>query len=102
MAFYSNNWVNKFFKKPFNVKPRASKIKGSFSRKSMSEENKLEKKEVKVEDEKVEKSLKVTQDSTTIYVIELITWRVITCSKRGMRKRIELRKKPNTWRGLTM
>ena len=58
VAFYSNNRVKNFLKKPFNAKPRATEVKGNFSGKTMSEEKKVEKKEVKAEDAKLEKKLK--------------------------------------------
>lgn len=57
VAFYSNNRVKKFQKKPFSPKSRAGEVKGSFSKK-INEEKKIEKKEIKGEEAKVEKKSK--------------------------------------------
>ncbi|CAI9298675.1 unnamed protein product [Lactuca saligna] len=58
VAFYSNNRVKKFFKKPSNEKSQVSDAKGSFDGKSISEEKKVKRKEIKCEDAKIEKKLK--------------------------------------------
>ncbi|XP_023738187.1 uncharacterized protein LOC111886187 [Lactuca sativa] len=59
VAFYSNNRVKKFFKKPFNPKSKPNDGKGSFVKKVVSDDKKkVEKNDVKVDDAKVEKKLK--------------------------------------------
>ena len=40
VAFYSNNQVRKFFKKPFNLKVKQSEVKGNFVSKSGANEKK--------------------------------------------------------------
>ena len=59
VAYYSNNKVNKFFKKPFNLKFKGSDFKGNSSGKNVRDKTKTEKKkENKSEVEKLEKKLK--------------------------------------------
>ena len=59
VAFYSNNRVKKFFKKPFNPKNKSSDSKGNFENKNRVDEKLKEvKKDSKSEMEKMEKMLK--------------------------------------------
>ncbi|XP_023752546.1 uncharacterized protein LOC111900907 [Lactuca sativa] len=59
IAFYSNNHIKKFFKKPFNSKIKSTKIKGSFVNKTASDEKKKEEKnDAKLVEGKIEKKLK--------------------------------------------
>ena len=54
IAFYSNNRVNKFFKKPFNPKVKQSDVKGSFINKSLGvEKKKFEKNDVNATEAKI-------------------------------------------------
>ncbi|KAL7606668.1 hypothetical protein Lser_V15G16417 [Lactuca serriola] len=61
VAFYSNNQVKKFFKKPFNPKGKQSEVKGNFTKSGVEEKKKFEKSEKnddKVKEFKAEKKLK--------------------------------------------
>ncbi|KAL7618630.1 hypothetical protein Lser_V15G03678 [Lactuca serriola] len=69
ITFYSNNRVKKFFKKPFNLKAKSSKIKGNFLIKNVGEEKKREekKKEEKQDSKAIEgKSEKKLKGDTGI------------------------------------
>ena len=56
VAFYSNNKVNKFFKKPFNLKSKTSESKGIFSGKSVREEKKVGRRKLNLRMRKLRKS----------------------------------------------
>ena len=59
IAFYSNNRVKKFFKKPFNPKVKQSEGKGSLVKKNVVEEKKkFEKNDGKVVEDKNERKWK--------------------------------------------
>ena len=61
IAFYSNNRVKKFFKKPFNSKGKQSEMKGNLTKSSVEEKKKFEnpeKNDDKVKEFKAEKKLK--------------------------------------------
>lgn len=74
VAFYSNNKVKKFYKKPFNSKSKTSELKGGSSMKSERHEKKGEKKEVKSEDTKKERKLKGDSGFDFIIAMVRIIW----------------------------
>lgn len=61
IAFYSNNRVKKYFKKPFNPKGKQSEMKGNLTKSGVEEKRKFvktEKNDDKVKEFKAEKKLK--------------------------------------------
>lgn len=98
IAFYSNNRVKKFFKKPFNVKSRASDTKGSFVGKSVSEEKKVKKNEVKSEETNLEKKLKGDSIFDFNYCNGANHMETISCCERGMKRITGSKMKLTMWK----